>query len=66
LKDVDVDKKIILKLVFSRKHGMTWTDFICFKRGKNGGYCEHCNEPFGFVLNEKMLASEEGVGRLDG
>ena len=66
MNDVDVDKKIILKLALSKKHGTTWNDFVCFKRGKNGGYCEHCNEPFGFVLNEKMLASEEGVVCLDG
>jgi hypothetical protein len=45
---------------------MTWTDFVCFKGEKNGGYCEHCNKTFGFVLNVKMLASEEGVGCLDG
>ena len=66
LKDVDVDRKIILKLALSKKHGMAWTDLICFKRRKNGGYCEHGNEPFCFVLTEKMLASEEGVGCLDG
>jgi hypothetical protein len=66
LKDVDVDRKITLTLVLSKKRGMAWTDFICFKRGKNGGFCEHGNEPVGFVLTEKMLASEEGVGCLDG
>jgi hypothetical protein len=45
---------------------MTWTDFTCFKRVKNGGTREHGDELFGFVLTEKMLASEEGVGWLDG
>jgi hypothetical protein len=53
LKDVDVDRKIVFKLALSKKHGIAWIDFICFKRGKNGGYCEHGNEPFGFVLTKK-------------
>ena len=62
LKDVVVDRNIILKLALSKKHGMAWTDFICFKRGKkNGGYCERGIEPFCFALTEKMLAPEEGV-----
>ena len=30
LKDVDVDRKAILKLALSRKHGMAWTDFTHF------------------------------------
>lgn len=66
MKDVDVDRKIILNLALSKKHGMAWTDFVCFKKGKNGGYCEHGVEPFGFVLTEKMLVSEEGVRCLNG
>ena len=45
---------------------MTWTDFTCFNRVKNGGSREHGNGPFGFVLTEKMLACEEGVGWLGG
>jgi hypothetical protein len=66
LKDVDLARKLILNLALSKKHGMAWTDFICLKRVKNGGSREHGNEPFDFVLTEKMLAAEEGFGWLDG
>jgi hypothetical protein len=64
LREIGVDWKVIFKLALRKKHGMAWTDFIWFKIGKNGGFCEHDIEPFDFVLTEKMLGSEKRVSWL--
>jgi len=54
LKDLGMNDKIVLKLIFKKQDWKVWTGFIWPRTGKVVGFTEHSSEPCGL---HKMLGT---------
>jgi hypothetical protein len=53
LEDLDVDRKIILKLM--QKGGRVWTGFIWLRSEPVAGSCKHSNESSGAIEGREFI-----------
>jgi hypothetical protein len=58
LRDLSIDKRIILKCFLNKQGVSVWTGFqrfsICFA---GVGFCQHVNDRFAFLKSGKVLTS---------
>jgi hypothetical protein len=67
LRDLYVDKRMILKWILKDKSVRMWLDLGVSGSGQGlvAGLCEHGNGPFSSMKGESLLASQEGLCSME-